>query len=754
MQLPSDLQDLSHEAALNLIATLKHQLNESEHKLQQSERKLQRSELKLQNTEFKLTDAKLKCEEAEHKLADIELKCEDVEHKLSDTEHKLQDAEHKLEVLIQLTADKLKILEELTLRAQHRIIVPDKVLSLSLEEQLEILFDELTEWINDAIAWRATAFGKGPDVKPKAVKDHTLKSEEDVLKEQKSQLAKAHECGAKALRMMTQINNTVTSVVTSMTEEERQVCGEVIDKIMSTKTPEPEHNPEKSRNPGRQSKNRSPDRNTHHHAPPGGSDCKKCGTKNQVIDEQFKSKFIRTLSGFNKSCEVLAAISDIEVCPKCGQVHVPIGDEDVPVTPNRELSLDMMLDCAECVYMGIPLNRLAATVKAEVELGHNTIERNLHDFVRIYLKPIYEHILKKAKSAKALLADGTPFDCLENQGKGACVNKRQDHKSAELTEGKSNYILSFCSVPLADEIFSCYGFLPTRSYESIKKILTDEFKFETLITDAFSGYEKLAIEHQASLQHCLIHFRRYVIKALDPMAYIEQMLKLPEKELHAFIKDEFSQGSDHALLFSVFTAIGKIYAFEASVDLNFSKAKEELMAVRTYEKSLLDGIDKIMSVMLERHMQQDHKNPGHYKPKRGDPYSKLCSYWYNNHEHFRVYLKDPMIPPDSNLVEQSIRPLTVLRKNCYFKSSNEYMEDLCIIYTVFRTMARRKVENSKSVLRQYCRALYSHCLDEGYTKAYRDGMELNKKILSWDMLQLSTDFDFESYFKVLMKPAG
>lgn len=736
MNTPSDLENLSREELLALLRSTQMQLEKSEERVQIAEEGRQIAE-----------EGRQIAEEG-RQIAEDERQI---------VEERLQTAEHKLDVVIQLTADKLKILEEITTRADHRIIVADKVLSRDIDEQIETLFDELTEWINDAVSWRHQAFGKGQDIRQSEGKDPAQETEQKMENaasaSEANGIAKAREVGRQAIRQMDKITRTFTKTVMEMSDEEKQVCGGAIDGIMSMQTPEEPKKKTPKTSPGRKKKDRVPDREEHNHSQEGGGHCRKCGSQNKVVDEQFKTRFIRTLTSFNKTCEVLAAISDIEICPECGQVHVPIGDTDVPVTPSRELSLDTMLDCAECVYMGIPLNRLAAAVKAEAELGHNTIERNLHDFVRIYLKPVYEHILDKAKNAKALLADGTPFDCLENQGKGACVNKREDNKPEDLTEGKSNYILSFCSVPLSDDVFSCYGFLPTRSYESIKKVLTEEFKFETLITDAFSGYEKLASEHKSALQHCLIHFRRYVIKALDPMGYVEEMLRMPETELKKFIREEFAEGSDHALLFSVFTAIGKIYAFEASVDLKAKDAKERLSAARVYERTLLDGIDEIMSVMVKRHMTQDPKNPERYKPKRGDPYSKLCSYWFNNHEHFRVYLNDPMIPPDSNLVEQSIRSLTVLRKNCYFKSSSEYMEDLCVIYTVFRTMARRGMSTPKHALRNYCRGLYSYCLDEGYTQAYREGKDLNKKILSWDMQKLSAGFNFEDHFRLLMTPA-
>ena len=54
-------------------------------------------------------------------------------------------------------------------------------------------------------------------------------------------------------------------------------------------------------------------------------------------------------------------------------------------------------------------------MKDMFEFGNDSISYILHDFTGIYIKPLYEYIIKAAKESPVLLLDGTPFDCLESQ---------------------------------------------------------------------------------------------------------------------------------------------------------------------------------------------------------------------------------------------------------------------------------------------------------------------------------------------------
>lgn len=87
------------------------------------------------------------------------------------------------------------------------------------------------------------------------------------------------------------------------------------------------------------------------------------------------------------------------------------------------------------------LNNYILPMKDMFEPGNDTISYNLHDFTGIYIKPLYDGIIKAAKEAPVLLLDGTPFDCLESQG----VIKSKDRNPEDFAVSRSNYILCMAS---------------------------------------------------------------------------------------------------------------------------------------------------------------------------------------------------------------------------------------------------------------------------------------------------------------------
>ena len=102
-----------------------------------------------------------------------------------------------------------------------------------------------------------------------------------------------------------------------------------------------------------------------------------------------------------------------------------------------------------------------------VRIPHSSY--NLHDFVRIYLKPIYQQILDAAKKEAVLVLDGTPFDCLETQGKRVSKNPTAD-ADGKLYISSSNYILGITTPHHADTQLSVYGYLPKRNYDYVAAI--------------------------------------------------------------------------------------------------------------------------------------------------------------------------------------------------------------------------------------------------------------------------------------------
>lgn len=89
--------------------------------------------------------------------------------------------------------------------------------------------------------------------------------------------------------------------------------------------------------------------------------------------------------------------------------------------------------------------------------------------------------------------------------------------------------------------------------------------------------------------------------------------------------------------------------------------------------------------------------------------------------------------------------MAVIRKAIDHKVNPDYLQDLCVIYTVFRTAQLNGITDIIKYLHDYCCALHVYCKEKQYTKLLKDGFDLNKQVKSWDMKALSQGFDFEKY---------
>lgn len=704
--------------------------------------------------------------ERERKFQRLERRAQKRELLFQKRERLFKEREHQFLVMTVLTRDHIKLMAEMTKKARYRMVIADKVLSLELSEQLKEIFTEHIEWIQDAVKWKAQLFASGPDVKGNnkgqeqehgsekdsandndSVNQDTTKNLDEQQKSLQEQLEEAQKAAKRgldeAVKRTNKINKCASLAIHALPEEcitdELKACITIAD----IKTPKTNGNaPNKS--PGKKAKHRNSNRTIQANSS-NSHVCAICGTKMQNSGDKHCKQLVSKVGDITRCIEVLEMISDMEVCPQCGRVHVCLNEkEDLPIKPNRSIGLKFVLHACDCICHGIPLNQLAIAVQQNLECGHSTIVDNLSDFTQIYLLPIYNRIIKRAEQADYIMADGTPFDCLETQGRGNCIHKKDRDEDVDEEVSTSNYILSFCSVPQAKVKFSCYDFLPTRSFSSIKEVLTDDFKFKTLICDAFSGYDTLAAQHHAQIQNCLVHLRRYIVEDLNPEQLADELLAMSDEDAEKFITQSLlSSNNDRFLLLWVFYAFSKIYAYEGyAKELNNQTA---IINAREIESKLMTQIETIMNKMVERHLIPA-KSGKKLQKKKGDPYSRATFYWYSHKEHFKTYLSDPMVPPDSNMVEQSIRSLTILRKNSCFMNSERGIKDLCIIFTIWRTFRINGIDDPFAHLMKYCRDLYSHCIDEGYTKAFKDNPDvLSKKINTWNMQELSKNFNFDRY---------
>ncbi len=402
-------------------------------------------------------------------------------------------------------------------------------------------------------------------------------------------------------------------------------------------------------------------------------------------------------------------------CSNCGKVHVLMEPgQDHPLFPERQISTRSMIAWNESVCAGIPLEKAIRHFEKEAELGSNTCSYSLCDYQRIYLKPLYLELKKRLQNQSIVLCDETPFDCLQDQGRGrAAAGQPKTCKSGK------NYIITTTSADSSEEPITLYSYSPTRSAENIGKVLAG-FKFKTLVTDGYTGYgtllrERLNLEEDDPVQHqsCLVHFRRQILLTVLPSDHFKQLMKMPEQKALRILKERLENNADGIKLLTALDLIGCVFRLRTLME-NGTLSIEESMSEQT---QLMDWLDELMMELKDGIVQ---KKGARWVKTKDHPNAKVCVYYLNARKDLRTFLSDPAIPPCTNKVERAVRTVTILRKNSLFKHSPNFMNALCIGLSVNATLSANGIENTSEFLTEYSQALYKHMLEKGLELKWKE----------------------------------
>ena len=174
-------------------------------------------------------------------------------------------------------------------------------------------------------------------------------------------------------------------------------------------------------------------------------------------------------------------------------------------------------------------------------------------------------------------------------------------------------------------------------------------------TDGYSGYTYLASQHGITHLSCWAHARRYFDKALE---------------------------NDHQRASHVLKLIQLLYAIE-SLARESEMSHQERHALR---------LDKSLPIINEigQYIQQERNK---VTPK--SPIGKAFEYCANRWTSLQNYLADGMLEIDSNLVENSIRPLALGRKNYLFAGSHDAAKDIAMFYSFMTTCIKNDIDPQK-----------------------------------------------------------
>lgn len=174
-------------------------------------------------------------------------------------------------------------------------------------------------------------------------------------------------------------------------------------------------------------------------------------------------------------------------------------------------------------------------------------------------------------------------------------------------------------------------------------------------TDGYPGYTHLASLQGITHLSCWAHARRYFDKAL---------------------------GNDNQRASHVMKLIQLLYAIE-------SLARESEMS---HEQRHALRLDKSLPIINEigQYIQQerDKVTP---KSQIGQAFEYCANRWVS----LQNYLTNGILEIDSNLVENSIRPLALGRKNYLFAGSHDSAKDIAMFYSFFATCTKNDIDPQK-----------------------------------------------------------
>lgn len=300
-------------------------------------------------------------------------------------------------------------------------------------------------------------------------------------------------------------------------------------------------------------------------------------------------------------------------------------------------------------------------------------------------------------------------------GQNQASGKQDEKKTKQEKQRKScaGYVLAITSHPADDFQVSLFVPVAGRGSDVITTAL-DGFHFKGMMRDGYTGYreyEKTNVENN-NVQVCGIHFRRPIYKLLAGSGLFKELSQMSIKEqLDYFWNNLFhvEQSQDGTvtinigyiqLLSLVMVMFKLIYRAERSVKIDDPEYYKKIADIRAeYCAPIWAGITTFMNILVDMHCTVNEKT-GKYKIDQRYPTALVLSYWLKNREYLGRFLKDPRLRFDTLDVERIIRPITVLRKNINYFTSEKGRRNYCEMISLAETARLYGVDDFEKYLSQ------------------------------------------------------
>ena len=358
--------------------------------------------------------------------------------------------------------------------------------------------------------------------------------------------------------------------------------------------------------------------------------CPTCGTEMQPIGTEI---IRREVIHVKPSMYMLEYVGTTYGCPVCKDTEDPqfVKDNKAPAALIKGSYTSPSLTSwvlYEKFAKSVPFYRLEKSLE---ELGAKISRTTMANWAiqcnSLYFKHLTDYFHRELLKRKYLMMDETPIQVL--------------HEPGRTPESKSYvWLMRSGNDGLPPIIY--YRYAPTRSGD-VALELTDGIQPGTyLMCDGFSGYNKLKDVRRCT---CYAHIRRYFYEAI-PAGHDRD------------ITNPAVQGVMQC---------NKLFSYE-------NKYAERHYKPETIKKRRLKDEKPVIEAFLDWADKQ--VVTGNSK------FSKALTYFKNRRNDLMTYLEDGHCSLSNNWSENSIRPVTVGRKNWLFSSSVDGAEASMNIYTI------------------------------------------------------------------------
>ena len=346
--------------------------------------------------------------------------------------------------------------------------------------------------------------------------------------------------------------------------------------------------------------------------------------------------------------EIIRPRGIVKADPQGGIVQAAIPPRLIPKGMVDESLVAELVN--EKVQFHTPIHRFSKKLK---QAGVDFIsENNLYNWFHTAaesLSAIYDLLIQDILAQRYIQGDETRMMVLSKNKKGAA------HRGQ---------MWAFMAPTIKAVAFN---YEPTRSTQSAKKVLEN---YEGVLqVDGYSAYEKLAKTRPIQLIYCMAHARRKFFEA----------------------KDNHPDLANHFL-----SQLQKLYQIEKNCR-DQKQTVEQREAIRKQEAvPILQALEKWLSLQYA-----DPK----LLPK--SLIKKAITYTYSRWQGLSAYAQNGELEIDNNLVENTIRPIALGRKNYMFAGSDVGAQNLAILYSIIGTCLQHQI-NAQNYLHWLLKKVAAH----------------------------------------------